>query len=228
MRPEDQEDLGACLFTLLCYNVKKSKTLKSRNTGDASMRQKIFSTFEVAKMLELSPGTVANWVDAGRLKAFTTLGGHRRIKMEDLGAFLKENGIPVPKELSDRGESPRKILIVEDDTRFLKLMEKYFRTLRKDWEVFLAADGFQAGSLVGSERPEVVLLDIMLPDINGFKVCEIIKASNRRTLVIAMTGYDSEDIKTKILAAGADDYFVKPFKFEKLVKRIEAWDGSKG
>ncbi|OGR69819.1 MAG: hypothetical protein A2089_09615 [Elusimicrobia bacterium GWD2_63_28] len=197
--------------------------------GETSMRQKIFSTFEVAKMLELSPGTVANWVDAGKLKAFTTLGGHRRIKAEDLKTFLEENNIPVPQELSDRMHTAKKVLIVEDDQKFLKLMERYFRTFRKNWEIFSAADGFQAGSLVGSEKPDVVLLDIMLPDINGFKVCEIIKASNKHTLVIAVTGYDSEDIKTKILAAGADDYYVKPFKFEKLLERIEAWgDGRQG
>lgn len=192
------------------------------------MRQKIFSTFEVAKMLELSPGTVANWVDAGRLKAFNTLGGHRRIKAEDLESFLEENKIPAPKELSDRMTAPKKVLIVEDDEKFLKLMERFFKTFRKKWEVFSAADGFQAGSLVGSEKPDVVILDIMLPDINGFKVCEIIKASNKKTLVIAVTGYDSEDIKSKILAAGADAYYVKPFKFQELVERIETWGGQHG
>ncbi len=186
------------------------------------MRQKIFSTFEVAKMIEISPGTVANWVDAGRLKAFNTLGGHRRIKAEDLKTFLEENKIPAPKELSER-MGTKKVLIVDDDVKFLKLTERFFRTSRKKWEIFSAADGFQAGSLVGSEKPDVVILDIMLPDINGFKVCEIIKASNKRTLVIAVTGYDSEDIKNKILAAGADAYYVKPFKFEELLKRVESW-----
>lgn len=186
------------------------------------MREKILSTFEVARMLELSPGTVANWVDAGKLKAFTTLGGHRRIKAEDLMSFLKEKNIPVPEALASR--MSQKILIVDDDPAFLRLMERYFRAEKKHWELFSAHDGFQAGSLVGSEKPDVVLLDIMLPDFNGFKVCEIIKASNRHTMVIAVTGYDSEDIRTKILAAGADDYFVKPVKFADLIKRIESWD----
>ncbi|OIO00289.1 MAG: hypothetical protein AUJ51_10505 [Elusimicrobia bacterium CG1_02_56_21] len=192
------------------------------------MRKKIFSTFEVAKMLELSPGTVANWVDAGRLTAYNTLGGHRRIKAEDLKTFLEENNNPVPKELSARMSSVKKVLIVEDDVKFLKLTERFFRTFRKKWEIYSAADGFQAGSLVGSEKPDVVILDIMLPDINGFKVCEIIKASNKNTLVIAVTGYDSDDIKSKIIAAGADAYYVKPFKFEDLVARIESWDEKKG
>lgn len=187
------------------------------------MRDKIFSTFEVAKMLELSPGTVANWVDAGRLKAYNTLGGHRRIKAEDLKTFLEENKIPAPKELSERLYTAKKVLIVDDDAKFLKLAERFFRTFRKKWEVFTAADGFQAGALVGSAKPDVVILDIMLPDINGFKVCEIIKAGSRKTLVIAVTGYDSEEIKRKIIAAGADAYYAKPFKFEDLVECIESW-----
>ncbi|PJA16819.1 MAG: hypothetical protein COX65_01795, partial [Elusimicrobia bacterium CG_4_10_14_0_2_um_filter_56_8] len=99
------------------------------------MRKKIFSTFEVAKMLELSPGTVANWVDAGRLTAYNTLGGHRRIKAEDLKTFLEENNNPVPKELSARMSSVKKVLIVEDDVKFLKLTERFFRTFRKKWEI---------------------------------------------------------------------------------------------
>lgn len=192
------------------------------------MRQKIFSTFEVAKMLELSPGTVANWVDAGKLKAFTTLGGHRRIKAEDMKAFLEENKIPVPKVLTDRMDRAKKVLIVEDEEPVRKLFQRYFHTFRKDWEVFAATDGFSAGSLVGSEKPDVVILDIMLPDINGFKVCEIIKASNRNTQVIAVTGFDSDDIRAKILASGADEYFVKPIKFEQLLEKIDAWGGGRG
>lgn len=187
------------------------------------MRQKVFSTFEVAKMLELSPGTVANWTDAGRLKAYSTLGGHRRIKAEDLKIFMKENKIPESKELSERLDLEKKVLIVDDNVKFLKLTERFFRTFRRKWEIFSATDGFQAGALVGSVKPDVVILDIMLPDINGFKVCELIKAGNKKTLVIAVTGYDSEEIKRKILAAGADAYYVKPFKFEALVELIESW-----
>ncbi len=192
------------------------------------MRHKIFSTFEVAKMLELSAGTVANWVDAGRLKAFNTLGGHRRIKAADLQTFLEENKIPAPKELTDRMQTEKKVLIVEDDEKVLKLMERFLKSYRKNWVILSATDGFKAGALVGSENPDVVILDIMLPDINGFKVCEIIKASNKRTLVIAVTGYDSEDIKNKILAAGADAYYVKPLKYTDLVEKIETWSGQGG
>lgn len=182
------------------------------------MRKKTYSTFDIARMLEIVPGTVANWVDGGRLKAFTTLGGHRRVSQEDLFVFLKKNSMPVPKLLAN-STGRKKILVVEDDKKFLKVVIKAFKTL-KDYTVFTATDGFQAGQLVEEHAPDLVVLDLMLPDINGFKVCKLIKAKNKQTRVIAITGYDSEDIKKKILAAGADVYLMKPFQFETLFENV--------
>lgn len=183
------------------------------------MRVKTHSTFDIARMLEVVPGTVANWIDNGKLKAFNTLGGHRRVAQADLLAFLKENSMPVPAVLADAA-GKKKILIVEDDEKFLKLVVKAFKTF-KDYELFTATDGFQAGQLVEGHKPDLVVLDIMLPDINGFKVCELIKAKNKKTKVIAITGYDSEDIKKKIMGAGADVYLIKPFQFKTLFEHVE-------
>jgi len=183
------------------------------------MRAQTYSTFDIAKMLEVVPGTVAKWIDNGKLKAFNTLGGHRRVSQTDLLAFLKENSMPVPAALAD-ASGKKKILIVEDDEKFLKLVVKAFKTL-KDYELFTATDGFQAGQLVEGHKPDLVVLDIMLPDINGFKVCELIKAKNKKIRVIAITGYNSEDIKKKILDAGADTYLIKPFHFKTLFEHVE-------
>jgi len=189
------------------------------------MRVKTYSTFDIAKMLEIVPGTVANWIDSGKLKAFNTLGGHRRVSQEDLQDFLKKNSMPVP-ELLAQASGKKKILIVEDDEKFLKLVVKAFKTF-KDYELLTATDGFQAGQLVEGHKPDLVVLDIMLPDINGFKVCELIKAKNKKTKVIAITGYDSEDIKKKIMTAGADIYLIKPFQFKTLFEHVEEFLGAK-
>ena len=188
------------------------------------MRLKTYSTFDIARMLEVVPGTVANWIDNGKLKAFITLGRHRRVSQEDLIAFLKRNAIPVPEILADVS-GRKKILIVEDDEKFSSLVVKAFKTF-KDFELLTATDGFQAGQLVEGRKPDLVVLDIMLPDINGFKVCEMIKAKNKNTKVIAITGYDSDDIKRKILAAGADAYLIKPFQFKTLFEHVENFFGS--
>lgn len=183
------------------------------------MRVKTYSTFDIARMLDVVPGTVANWVDSGRLKAFSTLGGHRRISRENLLVFLKKNALPIPDILAD-SSGKKKILVVEDDVKLLKLVVKALKRFR-DFELLTAADGFQAGQLMEGRKPDLVVLDLMLPDINGFKVCELIKARNKKARVIAMTGYDSEDIKRKILDAGADAYLIKPFQFKTLFEQVE-------
>lgn len=121
----------------------------------------------------------------------------------------------------------KKILLVDDDPSFLNVMVRSFREAG-GWEVIAAEDGFQSGSLVGSEEPDVVVLDIMLPDKKGYKICEIIKAHNPDTIVIAMTGYDSEDVRTKMLQAGADAYFVKPFSFQELFSKINTLLAGRG
>lgn len=187
------------------------------------MRVKTYSTFDIAKMLEIVPGTVANWVDDGKLKAFSTPGGHRRISREDLLVFLKKNSMPVPGFLAS-APVKRRILVVEDDEKFLRLIVKALKTF-KEYEVVTATDGFQAGQLVEGRCPELVILDIMLPDINGFKVCELIKAKNKKIKVIAVTGYDSEEVKKKILDSGADAYLIKPFQFKMLFAHIEDFMG---
>ena len=207
----------------MCYNIERVKITKIQI--EDLMRIKTYSTFDVAKMLDIVPGTVANWVDGGKLKAYATLGGHRRVSQEDLLAFLNENSMPVPKDLLNIS-GKKKILVVEDDEKFLKLVLKAFKTL-KDYTIFTATDGFQAGQLVEEHKPDLVVLDIMLPDINGFKVCELIKAKNKNTRVIAVTGYDSEDIKKKIMDAGADVYLMKPFQFKTLFEYVDKFLGAK-
>jgi len=185
------------------------------------MRIKTYSTFDIAKILDIVPGTVANWVDSGKLRAFSTPGGHRRITREDLLVFLKKNSMPVPETLGEAGNR-RRILVVEDDEKFLKLVVRALRS-ENEYEVFTATDGFQAGQMVEGKRPDLVVLDIMLPDINGFKVCELIKAKNRKTRVIAVTGYDSEEVRKKIIEAGADAYLIKPFQFKTLFGHMESF-----
>lgn len=181
------------------------------------MRNNTFSTFDIAKLLELSPGTVANWVDGGRLKAFTTLGGHRRVVREDLLAFLNGNKMPVPAVLEPAG--PPRILVVDDDVSFLRLLVRGLKF--RGYEASTAADGFQAGLAVQSRQPALVILDIILPGIDGFEVCKTIKAARRGTFIIAVTGHDSEDTRKKILTAGADEYLVKPFELKTLFGKIE-------
>ena len=135
----------------------------------------VLTTFEAARLCHVSPLSIINWVNAGRLPAFRTPGGHRRIRREDLITFMRDNGLPLPEELS-QGAGRRKVLIVDDEPAILKLLAEQLKRQTKDpFEVATASDGFEAGRLVASLRPDVVILDLRMPGVDGFQVCKTIR-----------------------------------------------------
>ena len=188
------------------------------------MSQKpVFTTFEAAKLCHVSPLSIINWVNAGRLSAFRTPGGHRRIRREDLVLFMQDNGLPLPPELKT-GSSRRRVLIVDDESGIRELLSEHLTTRSRPYQVLTAADGFEAGRLVATFRPDVVLLDLRMPGLDGFQICRTIKADPQtsNTVVIAMTGYYSPDTEARILECGAIRCFAKPVEPSTLSDFIDA------
>ncbi len=188
------------------------------------MRDKaVFTTFETAKLCHVSPLSIINWVNAGRLSAFRTPGGHRRIRREDLITFMRDNGIPLPDELQE-GSGLRKVLVVDDEAGIRDLLAKHLASRSDPYEVLTAADGFEAGRLVATHKPHVVLLDLKMPGLDGFQVCRTIKADpeTSKTVVIAMTGYHSPETEARILECGAVRCFSKPVEASALSDYIDS------
>ena len=188
------------------------------------MSQKsVFTTFETAKLCHVSPLSIINWVNAGKLPAFRTPGGHRRIRREDLVRFMRENGIPLPDELRE-GSGRTKVLVVDDEAGIRDVMAEHLTTRSRPYEVTTAADGFEAGRMMASFRPDIVLLDLRMPGLDGFQVCRTIKADpeSSGTIVIAMTGYYSPDTEARIMECGAVRCFAKPFEPATLSSYIDS------
>jgi excisionase family DNA binding protein len=171
----------------------------------------VFTTFDAARICHVSPLSIINWVNAGRLPAFRTPGGHRRIRREDLTRFMRDNGIPIPEELRE-GSGRAKVLIVDDEAGIREVLAEHMTTRARPYDVMTAADGFEAGRLVATFRPDVVLLDLRMPGIDGFQVCRTIKddPGSSCALVIAMTGYHTPETETRVLECGAIRCFAKP------------------
>src|SRR5512136_841585 len=112
----------------------------------------VFTTFDAAKLCHVSPLSIINWVNAGRLPAFRTPGGHRRIRKEDLVRFMRDSGIPLPEELRE-GSGRAKVLIVDDEASIRDVLAEHMTTRARPYEVMTAADGFEAGRLVATFRP---------------------------------------------------------------------------
>src|SRR5580765_5957204 len=188
------------------------------------MREKaVFTTFEAAKLCHVSPLSIINWVNAGRLPAFRTPGGHRRIRREDLVRFMRDNGIPLPAELKE-GSGRRRVLVVDDEANIREVLAEHLSARANPYEVLTAADGFEAGRLVATFRPDVVRLDLRMPGVDGFQVCRTIKADpgTAATLVIAMTGYHTPETEARIMESGAVRCLAKPIEPSAVAASIDA------
>jgi two-component system, OmpR family, response regulator len=178
----------------------------------------VFTTGEAAEICKVSQQTIIRCFDSGRLKGFRVPGSRfRRIPRESLLQFMKDNGIP-PDAL-DNGKT--KVLVVDDDP---EIVELFVDVLERDgrFEVKTAATGYDAGMITQEFNPDLVILDYMLPDINGNVVCKTIrqKPEFEHTKIIIVSGVVNQDEINELLKAGADEFVKKPFNIEKLIERI--------
>jgi len=187
---------------------------------------KIFSALEVANICGVVNQTAVNWIKNGHLKAFTTPGNQYRIYSDDLIKFLVERGMRIPDELKPllpKKQKVKKIVIVDDDESVNNVIKRFLTEKMESYTILQAFDGFQAGSLISEHTPSIIILDIKLPGINGNKLCRQIKNDSKLgdPIIIAITGMSEIDSKEKILADGADAYFLKPLNFSELVTTIK-------
>ncbi len=183
----------------------------------------VFTTFEAAKLCHVSPLSIINWVNAGRLPAFRTPGGHRRIRREDLARFMRDNGIPLPEELRD-GSGRQRVLVVDDEAAIRDVIADNLSHRSTPYDVVTAADGFEAGRLIATFQPDVVLLDLRMPGLDGFQVCRTIKGDSETasTVVIAMTGYHTPETEARIVECGAVRCMAKPIEPSAIAAVIDA------
>lgn len=182
------------------------------------MSKTVFTTGEAAKICKVSQQTIIRCFDSGQLKGFRVPGSRfRRIPRDQLFAFMKDNGIPTDALESGK----RKVLIVDDDEGLVELMSDVFE---KDgrFDVRTTNNGFDAGMLVKEFRPDIVVLDVMLPDINGKEVCQRVRSDKALddVRIICISGMVESDKVADLKAAGANDFMQKPFSVDKLLDRV--------
>ena len=185
--------------------------------ADLTSKQ-IFTTGEAAEICKISQQTIIRCFDSGRVHGFRVPGSKfRRIPREELIRFMRENGIP-----TDALEGARKrILVVDDDEQILELFVDVFNRDGR-YEIRTAATGYEAGIATEQFKPDLILLDYMLPDINGNVVCQTIRSNPtfRSTRIIFVSGVVNQEEIDELLKAGADDFVKKPFDIQKLMHRI--------
>jgi DNA-binding response OmpR family regulator len=116
-------------------------------------------------------------------------------------------------------DTKNKVLVVDDDTNILDVVELYL--LREGYKVMTAADGLTAIKLYIEQKPDIVLLDVMLPQLDGIEVLRKIRAQGQAAPVIMLTAKGQEEDKLLGLESGADDYITKPFSPREVVARVK-------
>lgn len=178
----------------------------------------VFTTGEAAKICKVSQQTIIRCFDNGSLSGFRVPGSKfRRIPRDHLFSFMKDNGIPT--DALENGK--KKLLIVDDDEDLVELISDTFSRDGR-FEIRTANNGFDAGMQVKEFRPDAVILDVMLPDINGREVCQRVRSD--KTLdsvkIICISGMVEQEKISGLIEAGANDFIQKPFATEQLVEEV--------
>ena len=178
----------------------------------------VFTTGEAAKICKVSQQTIIRCFDSGQLKGFRVPGSRfRRIPRDILYKFMKDNGIPTDALESGK----RKALVVDDDIELVELLRDVLESDGR-FEVRVANNGFDAGMMVKEYHPDVIVLDVMLPDINGKEVCQRVRSDSALddVKIICISGMVEQEKIGELKQAGANDFMQKPFDVEQLVHRL--------
>jgi excisionase family DNA binding protein len=180
--------------------------------------KQVFTTGEVAQICKVSQQTVIRCFDSGKLKGFRVPGSRfRRIPREALIQFMKENQIPLDQLESGK----RRVLVVDDDEA---IVDMFVDLLERDgrFEVQTASTGYEAGILTEQFRPDILLLDFKLPDINGTAVCRTIRSNPNyeHIKIICISGVADPDEVNELRSSGADEFIRKPFDINGVISRM--------
>lgn len=174
----------------------------------------LLTPIEAARRLSVSPITLRKWADKGLIQAITTPGGHRRYLLDEVERLLQR---PNP-----RSRRPLQIMIVDDDRFACEVLQEQLAKLDTPVVTEIANNGFEAGRKLVAFMPDIILLDLMMPGLDGFEVCHRIKhdPATARIRVIAITGHPSPENLQRILSAGAETCLVKPVNHDELMEAL--------
>lgn len=179
------------------------------------------TTGEAARMCGVGINTIKRWLQKGELKCLVTPGGHWRISEPEFLLFLKEHNM---KPLQAKLDNAYKILLIEDDIAMCSLIEEALELAPFNYSFDYAEDGYTGLIKVGSMQPDILILDIMLPEINGLELIQRIRATELgnkpRILVITGAG-DRRLVRRGLEKAEPDIILFKPFAVEDLIKAVQ-------
>jgi len=192
--------------------------MATRNGSATWITKQVFTTGEAAEICNVSQQTIIRCFDSGRLQGFRVPGSRfRRIPRTDLLRFMRTNDIPT----DSLERITRRVLVVDDDPKIVELFQDIFDHDDR-FSLRTASTGYEAGMITKEFRPNIILLDYMLPDINGNVVCKSIREDDelRDTKILIVSGVINQSEIDELIGTGADGFVKKPFNIEELTSRM--------
>jgi len=191
--------------------VKKAKKPK------ASIRRASLTTGQAAAHCQVSTPTVKVWIREGRLRAFKTPGGHARIAVEEFQRFLRRHRMPT----YPTPPPPAGVLVVDDEPQVVDMLVEFLTHHPRGFKIETASDGYEALIKLGSLRPALLILDAMMPKLDGIEVCRHLKShpETQAIRILGVTGHP--EMAPELLAAGAEAVLTKPLALDHVESHLE-------
>ncbi|MDH5766750.1 MAG: response regulator [Gammaproteobacteria bacterium] len=191
------------------------KSTESINPPTSQATEDFISTQKAADLLGISLRSVQYWVENGKLNAWKTAGGHRRIAVESVNRLMQEQN---QAKSTLNNPSRKKVLVVEDEPDLLE----YYRLHMHSWQlpinIITAENGFEGLMQIGQHNPDIIITDLVMPDMDGFTMIQAInqKIKNTGKKIIVVTRLNEKEINNN---GGLDEniiVFQKPVPIKKI------------
>lgn len=179
--------------------------------------QRAYTTFEAARICHVTHHSIKNWIKQGLIRASRTPGGHYRILEADLDSFREQYDM-FPRE---KKPSQKRVMIVDDEKQSLEMMQTMLSG--EGYELIPVSNATEVGLKAAQLMPDLILLDFLMPEINGFEVCRALRGNEltRSIPIMAVTCLNKEEDIERIFECGADEYLPKPFKVDQLLEKVD-------
>lgn len=180
-----------------------------------------YSSIDLSRILGIHRVTVTNWIKKGALKAIRTPGGRYKVSREDLISFLNAHGMPIPAFL--RVKEKKLVVAVDDEEMILKLLEKFFSTdyMPYIYKLETFTNPIDASLFIGDQKPDLILLDLLMPELSGFDMAEKIQQASPHSKIIVLTVYPTDENIARLKNYNIYAVITKPVNLKILKKTIE-------
>ena len=180
-------------------------------------KKTVYSPYDLSSMLHVGEDKIEEWLRSGELASFKIPGNHSRIRFESLEKFFADKNISQPEAWKASLPQKFRILVVEDDSDMLEIIGELLNE-ENQAEVQMESSGFGAALKIMNWHPDLILLDFVMPGMDGFEVCKQLK-KNPKTKdipILAITSLSTLDNKKAVMESGISAFLGKPFQADRM------------